>query len=67
MNQENKEFEQEITEQEIEQEKPPFVPASKGKRIAAWILIGIMVLGIVNWLLSIAYPHWPQWVMGHFS
>ncbi len=41
-----------------EQEKKPFVPSSRGKRILAWVLFAVMILGICTWLLNIAYPEW---------
>lgn len=35
-----------------------YVPSPKWKRVMAWILFGIVCVGIVCWLLSIAYPNW---------
>lgn len=58
--------ENKLTE-ELQEEKEPFEPAPKWKRVGAWILFGIVVLGIANWLVSIAYPEWPQWVMEQFK
>lgn len=45
-----------------EEEKEPFVPSSKSKRVFAWILFVIVLLGIVTWLLNIAYPMWIEQV-----
>ncbi len=57
----------EITEDvQTPDEKVPFEPAPRWKRIGAWILVAIVTLGIINWLISIAYPDWPQYVMGLF-
>ena len=49
MNQEN--FEQ-------AQEKDAYVPSPKWKRVLAWILFSVVCIGIVLWLLGIAYPTW---------
>lgn len=46
--------------QEVENE--PYVPSPKWKRVVAWILFGIMVVGIIFWLLGIAYPNWVETV-----
>ena len=51
-------------------EKEPFVPSSTSKRVFAWILFVIVILGIVSWLLSIAFPGWIEtvraWALGLF-
>ncbi|MBR4308327.1 MAG: hypothetical protein IKT58_01895 [Oscillospiraceae bacterium] len=60
MEQENKPVEQEELQAE---EVSEFEPSPKWKRVMAWILFGIMVVAIINWLVSIAYPQWPQWVL----
>ena len=41
---------------ETPEEKPPFTPSSKSKRIFAWVLFGIVIIAIINWLLCIAIP-----------
>ena len=48
------------------EESTYFEPSPKWKRIAAWILFGIVILGTINWLVSIAFPEWPQWLMEQF-
>lgn len=45
---------------ETPEEKPPFTPSSKSKRIFAWVLFGIVIIAIINWLLCIAIPDWQQ-------
>lgn len=47
---------------ETPEEKPPFTPSSKSKRIFAWVLFGIVIIAIINWLLCIAIPGWQQTV-----
>ena len=59
------ESENKITE-ELQEEKLPFEPSPLWKRVGAWILFGIVVLGIINWLVSIAFPNWPQWLLEQF-
>ena len=51
-------------EQEIVEEKPPFEPSPRWKRICAWILVAIVGVGMINWLISIAYPQWPEMIKG---
>ena len=46
--------------------KDPYEPAPRWKRIGAWILAGIITVGIINWLITIAYPQWPEYLMGLF-
>ena len=46
------------TEEPAVEEKEPFVPSPTSKRVFAWILFVIVLLGIVSWLLSIAFPDW---------
>lgn len=53
-----KENEEIRTEETAAEEKEPFVPSSTSKRVFAWILFAIVFLGIVSWLLSIAFPGW---------
>lgn len=48
--------------EEVEKmENEPFVPSPKWKRVFAWILFGIVAIGIIFWLLHIAYPDM-RWV-----
>ena len=48
------------------EEKPPFEPSSKGRRIFAWVLFGIVAIGIVFWLLGIADPNWTEKLLDYF-
>ncbi len=58
------------TEESAVEEKEPFVPSPTSKRVFAWILFVIVLLGIVSWLLSIAFPGWIEtvraWALGLF-
>lgn len=58
------------TEEAAAEEKEPFVPSSTSKRVFAWILFGIVILGIVSWLLNMAFPEWIEtvraWALGLF-
>lgn len=67
--QKKEELQEEMPEQTPEKE--PFVPSSKARRVFAWILFGIVCIGIVTWLLNIAYPEWigaaKDWLKGLFS
>ena len=60
--------ETEIVETE---EKAPFTPSPRWKRILAWTLFVIVVLGIITWLLNMAFPEWidavKAWFAGLFS
>lgn len=51
-------------EQEPVEEKAPFEPSPRWKRICAWILVVIVGIGMINWLISIAYPQWPEMIKG---
>ena len=51
----------------VEEEKEPYVSSPRWKRIAAWILFGIVVLGIICWLFNIAVPEWPELLRGSAS
>ena len=42
-----------------------FVPSPKWKRVLAWVLFAIVVLGIASWLLNIAEPEWPEKLFGY--
>lgn len=48
------------------EEQPPFEPSSRGKRIFAWVLFGIVAIGIVFWLLGIADPNWTEKLLDYF-
>lgn len=48
-------------------EKEPYVPSSRGRRVFAWILFGIMVVGTVLWLLGIADPNWTEKIIEYFG
>ena len=54
---------EELQEEPVE-EKAPFEPSPRWKRICAWILVVIVVIGVINWLISIAYPQWPEFIKG---
>ncbi len=74
------EVREEMTEQSVTEEvgaeeaaaaeKEPFVPSPTSKRVFAWILFAIVILGIISWLLSIAFPGWIEtvraWALGLF-
>ena len=51
---------------EAEKQEKPFVPSAPGKRILAWVLFAVMVLGICCWLLNIAFPGWIEAVRNWF-
>ena len=44
-----------------EEEKEPFVPASRGKRIAAWIAVVLMVFLVIIYSYSIATGSFLNW------
>ncbi len=48
-------------------EQQEFVSSPKWKRVLAWTLFGVMVLGIFCWLLNIAVPEWPEKLFGYFG
>lgn len=64
----NKDTEEVRPQEPVAKEKEPFVPSSTSKRVFAWILFAIVFLGLVSWLLSIAFPHWIDdvraWALG---
>ena len=66
MDEMKKETEEALDEVSAE-EKTPFEPAPRWKRIGAWILAAIVTIGVINWLISIAYPRWPDFIMGLFK
>lgn len=39
-------------------ERTEFVPSPTWKRVTAWVLFAVVVLGIITWLLNIAWPGW---------
>ncbi len=43
-----------------EDQIPAFAPSPKWKRVLAWVLFGIVAVGIVFWLLGIANPQWVE-------
>ena len=61
------EEEKKITQEETPEEPAePYVPSPKGKRVFAWVLFGIVCLGILLWLLGIARPDWIDTVKSWF-
>lgn len=54
------------TAEEQVHESTPFEPSPRWKRIGAWILVVIVTIGVINWLISIAYPDWPAYILGLF-
>lgn len=67
MEEKSKEFSEERTDGQIpaapeQTEKPPFVPSPKWKRVFAWVLFGIVIIGIITWLLNMACPDWIDFV-----
>ena len=44
--------------EDIKNTEEVFEPSPKWKRVFAWILFIIVCIGIVFWLLGIAYPTW---------
>lgn len=65
------EMTEQVAAEETVEEKEPFVPSPTSKRVFAWILFAIVILGIISWLLSIAFPGWTEtvraWALGIFS
>lgn len=70
MNEQNNENEI-IETAEPEEQQAPFVPSPRWKRVLAWTLFVLVVLGIITWLLNIAFPSWVDsvkaWFAGLFS
>lgn len=66
MNERNNETEI-IEEAEPQEQKAPFVPSPKWKRVLAWVLFVIVVLGVITWLLNIAFPEWIGTVKAWFA
>lgn len=44
--------------EELQEEEKVFVPSSTSKRVLAWVLFVIVILGTITWLLNIACPEW---------
>lgn len=59
--------EKEVLEQTPETEKEPFVPSSRGRRVLAWVLFGIVAVGVIFWLIGIAEPQWTEKVIEYFG
>ena len=66
MDENKKEFDEQL-DTDLPEEKPSFEPSPRRKRIVAWILCAIVVLGVINWLITIAYPQWPEFIRGLLS
>lgn len=49
-----------------EESAEPYVPSPKWKRVLAWVLFGVVCLGIFLWLLGIARPDWVETVKSWF-
>ena len=67
MEEKNEVFSEDQTAEQIpseteQTEKMPFVPSPKWKRVFAWILFAIVIIGIITWLLNMAYLGWIQFV-----
>ncbi|MGM9606173.1 MAG: hypothetical protein ACI3XJ_01570 [Oscillospiraceae bacterium] len=58
---EEKKTEQPENEEEKVEEKTPFTPASRSKRIAAWIGIILMVFLVIMYSYSIATGAFLNW------
>lgn len=61
MNEENKEVVMEnVTPEDLKTDRqtPDFVPSPPWKRALAWVLFGVVAVGIGFWLLGIARPEW---------
>ena len=52
---------------EEERQEKPFVPSAPWKRVLAWVLFAVVVLGLATWLLNIANPGWIETVKGWFG
>lgn len=48
-------------------EERPFTPSPRWKRILAWVLFAIVILGLGCWLTSIAFPNWVETVKAFFA
>lgn len=61
------EIKNEVLPEVQEEAKPEYIPSPRWKRIAAWVLFGIVLIGIALWLLGIARPEWPDIVRSWFA
>ena len=61
MDEEKKEEQTSEQETTVEQEKPSYIPASKKKRIAAWIGVIFMVFLVIMYTYSIATGAFLWW------
>lgn len=50
-----------LPKEETEEEKPSYTPASRSKRIAAWVGIILMVLLVIMYSYSIATGSFLNW------
>lgn len=57
---------EEVTPEDLNTEAAEFVPSSKRKRVIAWILFAIVIVGVALWLLNIAMPDWIEKVHEYF-
>lgn len=48
-------------------EASDYVPSPTWKRVVAWILFVIVALGILTWLMNIAWPDWIDVVKAKLS
>ena len=55
-----------VPEKKTEEAAEPYVPSPKWKRVLAWVLFGIVCLGIFLWLLGITRPDWIDTVKSWF-
>ena len=66
-------MDEQINETEIveEEAKAPFTPSPRWTRVFAWVLAVIITLGVITWLLNMAFPEWIDavklWFAGLFS
>ena len=52
---------------EAEQQEKVFVPSAPWKRALAWVLFGIVIVGLATWLMNIANPGWIESVKAWFG
>ena len=52
---------------EEERQEKTFVPSAPWKRVLAWVLFAVVVLGLATWLLNIANPGWIETVKSWFG
>ena len=51
---------------EAEKTGEEFTPSPRWKRVFAWVLFAIVVIGIICCLFYIAVPEWPELVRDYF-